>query len=45
MTRIVKAAVTQVQAPDSSGRELEDLKQEMIEKHLPLLEQAAEGQG
>ena len=42
MTRIVKAAVTQVQAPDSSGRELEDLKQEMIEKHLPLLEQAAE---
>ncbi len=41
MSRIVKAGLTQVHAPDCSGKSLEQVKQEMIDLHLPVIEQAA----
>ncbi len=42
MSRIVRAGVTQVHAPDPTGKSLADVKEEMIQKHLPLVEEAAD---
>ena len=42
MPRIVKCGLTQVHAPDCSGREMASVKREMIDLHLALLEQAAD---
>ena len=41
MSRIVKCGLTQVHAPDCGGRPVEAVKQDMIDRHMPLLEQAA----
>jgi len=42
MTRIVRCGLTQTSCPDSTGRELAEIRTEMIDKHLPLIEQAAD---
>lgn len=41
MSRIVRAAVTQVEAPDPTGKSIAEIKEEMIQKHIPLIEEAA----
>ena len=41
MGRIVRCGLTQVQAPDPSGKSLAKISEEMIELHMPLVEQAA----
>ncbi len=41
MSRIVRAAVTQVAAPDPTGKSIAQIKEEMIQKHMPLIEEAA----
>lgn len=41
MSRIVRAAVTQVEAPDPTGKSIPEIKEEMIQKHIPLIEEAA----
>ena len=42
MSRILRAAVTQVAAPDPTGKSPDEIKEEMIAKHLPLIDQAAD---
>ena len=42
MSRIVRAAVTQVADPDPTGKSIPEIKEEMIQKHLPLIEEAAQ---
>ena len=42
MSRILRAAVTQVAAPDPTGKSPDEIKEEMIAKHLPLIDEAAE---
>lgn len=42
MARVVKCGLTQVQAPDCSGKPLAEISEEMIQRHLPLVEQAAQ---
>lgn len=42
MARVVKCGLTQVQAPDCSGKSLAEISEEMIQLHLPLVEQAAQ---
>ena len=41
MSRVVRAAVTQVEAPDPTGKSIPEIKEEMIQKHMPLIEEAA----
>ena len=41
MGRVVRCGLTQVQAPDPSGKSLVEISEEMIELHMPLVEQAA----
>ena len=37
MARVVKCGLTQVQAPDSSGKSLSEISEEMIQLHLILV--------
>src|SRR3970040_2167574 len=41
MPRIVTCAVTQFHAPDPSGKPIAQVREDMIARHLPLLEEAA----
>ncbi len=40
MPRVVTCAVTQVHAPDPSGKPIAQVREDMIARHLPLLEEA-----
>lgn len=42
MPRITRAAIIQASSPSADGVDLKDLKQAMIEKHLPMIAEAAD---
>ncbi|MBZ0172565.1 MAG: acyltransferase, partial [Phycisphaerales bacterium] len=42
MPRITRAAIIQASSPSAEGADLADLKQATIEKHLPMIAEAAD---
>ncbi|HHN77839.1 MAG TPA: acyltransferase [Phycisphaerales bacterium] len=42
MARVTRAAIIQASSPSAEGVDLKDLKQAMIEKHLPMIAEAAD---